>query len=331
MNLPPTRGPPTPADEAMAAVFRQMTIAPQGQTWSFDGIPGPDHHPNRRSDRRVLIQIARAPQDATSSLPIRRRRQQGLERPSSPTQNLRNRPDRSTFNRNFTEPPPRARRRPLQNPFGTREELESEDYQSPIEGMFTRAWNGGSEAEEARRSNQIVQNTRMEWEPTEQAGFRGQSVEHQAPVSGRSEIRLNQHDVHTRNDMTSQLMSDVHQAGVTMRRNALLPYDYGLEPPLTPMPTPLRLNPIDAQTSRPAPLSREDLTVSIACQVCYEQRVDTLLEPCMHIALCRWCSEIVRQGTRRIRSDHGHDSENSTWRCPICRRRVTNARRVFLP
>lgn len=343
MNPPPTYGPPAPTDEAMAAIFGQMTNAPLGQTWSFDGIPEPDQHPNRRSNRRGQFETTHSLQDAASSLPIRRRRQPGLERPPSPTQQLRTHPNRSTSNRNFTEPLPRTRRRPMQNPFGTREEIESEDYQSPIEGMFTRAWNGDAVAEEIRQADQIFQNAIMEWEPTEQTGFSAQSDEHQVPMSARSAIRLNQHDIHMRNDMTSQLMSDIYQAEAAMRQSALMPYDdeigppfpqipydNRLEPPFTPRLAPLRGNPIDEQTSRPAPLTREDLTVSIACQVCYEQRVDTLLEPCMHIALCRWCSEIVRQGPRRIRSDHGHASENSRWRCPICRRRVTNVRRVFL-
>lgn len=337
MNHQSNRGPPI--DENMATAFNQMTATHQSQSWSFDGIPRPDQ---RQIRPRGLLESIHAPQNVTSSLPTRRIRRPDSPGSPSPAQSL-HQPISSVPSRNFTDPPIRSRRPLLQNPFGTLEEIQSENYQSPLEGMFQRAEARYREAEavrqqadearfqaaeEVHRYQEIVQNTRM------QVGFDPQNVELQAPVNVERHIEV---DINTSNHLTLQLMLDIQAAGEAMLRNALMPIENGLEPPerpLTPMRTPLidpiEINPIDEQISRPAPLSREDLTISIACQVCSEQRVDTLLEPCMHIALCRWCSEIIRRGPRHPQSDHGHASRNYRWRCPICRRRVTNARRVYL-
>jgi len=295
MNNTSNRAPP--ADENMDAAFSQMTFATQSQSWSFDGIPRRDRHQNQPAG---LLQSMHAPQNLSPPLPERIIR--GSNTPGTPL------PNRYLQNPVPSAPPLSSRRSVLQNPFGTLEEIQSENYQSPLEGMFQRAEARYREAETLRQqAGEANVQTALD------------EVLRIAAGEGHIEMDLNLID-----HATVQLILDVQEAGEGMRRNSLVPLEYRRPE------RPIAVNPIDEQTSRPAPLNREDLTINIACQVCSEQRVDTLLEPCMHIAICRWCSEILRRGPRQVESGHGHASRAHRWRCPICRRRVTSARRVYL-
>ncbi len=100
-------------------------------------------------------------------------------------------------------------------------------------------------------------------------------------------------------------------------------------------PSPPRANPIDEQ-SRPPSLPGSDMVVNIACRICNEQRIDTLMEPCMHACMCHWCSEIIRdqaQRSRRRRRAGFGDLEQAgapDRQCPICRHGVSGVRRIFL-
>jgi hypothetical protein len=99
---------------------------------------------------------------------------------------------------------------------------------------------------------------------------------------------------------------------------------------------PPRINPIDQQ-QRPPALEESEMQVNIACKICNEQRIDTLLEPCMHACVCRWCSDILMQQARQERRRHGSGLEpaevrmsRGQWRCPICRHNVTGSRKFYL-
>lgn len=327
MDQPPHRGSLSSADHAMAVTLRWMARAPPRREWSFEGLPDISQLQIHQADRTGSAQTVAAPQETTPLLPIRRRRRPGSERPPSPNLYSQNHPDRSPSSRNFTEPSPRARRPPMPNPFGTREEIESENYESPLEGMFTRAWNRYSAAEQVRRSNPIILNPELEWDTSEQTGLDGQTNEIHGLTDYANGNRGNQHGTQARNHVTSQEESNLLQAIAVAQGTAVGHYEQITEHDSASWQAPPRVNPIDEQTSRPAAKSSEDLTVSIACQVCHEQRVDTLLEPCMHISICRWCCDILRQQARRVR--HGH-AQTRGWNCPICRRKVVTVRRVFL-
>ena len=68
---------------------------------------------------------------------------------------------------------------------------------------------------------------------------------------------------------------------------------------------------------RPAPLSEEALSISMACKVCMEQLVDTVLVPCGHAALCHWCADLAMPVKK---NDHTVPAERSS--CPVCRKAV---------
>lgn len=292
-------------------------------------------------------------------------------------------------------------RAPLRNPFGTREELEAEDYQSPISSMFTRAWDRYRTAETERRQTEAeiqdlilesrdlsrmartralerrnlqlsdeIQNEqlrlnalqashanpfqRRDHNPFQPRDRRFTPNPFQSSTTSTTQQPTNDQPTHrresttvthsTHNPAVSELraLALAQQAADLAERVAARTQTHRQTPPhghpyptaqaRSPNPSPPRPNPIDAQP-RPPSLSASDMTVSLACRICNEQRCDTLLEPCMHVAMCRWCSEIIRSeglaAQRRGRRTATGDREGG-WKCPICRAHVVGARRIYL-
>lgn len=191
-----------------------------------------------------------------------------------------------------------ARQNPLVAAFGTREEIEAEGYESPISLMYER-WEDRHRAAETRRSQLEIDiiNPFQPREATEDSDQRSR----RAPDIGIENI--------------------VQQAGRIA--NFVAEQASYFHPP--------RPNPIDTQTSRPPALAQAEMTVSIACQICNEQRSDTLLNPCFHLCMCRWCADILRAdavAAKRTR-EPGAPKVNH-WRCPICRKDIAGVTRVYL-
>ncbi|KAL3463994.1 hypothetical protein BJX64DRAFT_286951 [Aspergillus heterothallicus] len=68
------------------------------------------------------------------------------------------------------------------------------------------------------------------------------------------------------------------------------------------------------QQDRPEPKETEELTLNMECRVCMAQLIDTVLLPCGHAILCRWCAD------QQFPSYKGH-LKNKTP-CPLCRETV---------
>jgi hypothetical protein len=267
------------------------------------------------------------------------------------------------------------RQRPLRNPFGTPEELQADDYQSPISSMFTRAWDRYRTAEDQRRETaaeieSLIRDTGVRPSTTATATAQQRrnlaltsdylaeptTADQPNPFQPR-EPNLTSTRMPSVLNHLQTLLDDVdeldlvsehlppstgpnHQHSRDQRRyqrEQLLHWRRFAEPQHAHphrirTPSPPRANPIDTQP-RPAALSTSDMTVSIACRICNEQRSDTLLEPCMHIAMCRWCSEIIRaeaMAARRAGRRTATGDREGGWKCPICRGNVLGERRVFL-
>jgi hypothetical protein len=102
-------------------------------------------------------------------------------------------------------------------------------------------------------------------------------------------------------------------------------------------PSPPRRNPIDTQ-KRPRALSSSEMTVSIACRICNEQKVDALALPCSHLCMCHWCSDIIQDNARDARRRRrdvtstfmSHEEGSDVFRCPICRAKIDSVKRIFL-
>lgn len=220
----------------------------------------------------------------------------------------------------------RSRRPPIANPFGTREEIEAEDYQSPVADLFGRAWNRYREAQDRA---QAQHNTARTAERTTQA----------ASDAAAATVAADVNILGTGPPRSANAGSgiDINSAMALERWRDLNDHIRLLETTIRQRETNVRsgVNPIDQQSTRPAPLESEQMTVSVACKICGEQKIDTLLEPCMHVAICHWCSEVVRDGANRHRRHRALPPtlagfEDNRWKCPVCRRPVTQSRRVFL-
>lgn len=63
---------------------------------------------------------------------------------------------------------------------------------------------------------------------------------------------------------------------------------------------------------RPEAKEAEDLLVNLECRACMSQLVDTVLLPCGHAVLCRWCADqhMPRQGPAETH-------------CPLCRKTIS--------
>lgn len=308
--------------------YRDMSYShPQQQSWSFDGVT---------NDRR------------------RRRRQNRQPRPQDPDHSFSNpavyqeagsqsRPQGQNFQPRY------------QNPFGTREEIESEDYQSPVAQMFGRAWMRYRDAE-ANRSNPSVpqqpsnpQTFILPLGPTQlQHAYQGNTLDDRintvqenldslqlASAVPEDSSRPVQTHGFTWNP-TAEHFSSVHNNSIHPRlfipaSNTSINSVNIQTTEAQPLESSERpsINPIDAQL-RPPPLTLEQMTVSIACRICNEQKADTLFEPCMHVVVCHFCSVLLQDAARRRRRDpHSHPATRK-WNCPMCRRDIHTVRRVYL-
>ncbi|OOF92760.1 hypothetical protein ASPCADRAFT_210026 [Aspergillus carbonarius ITEM 5010] len=87
-------------------------------------------------------------------------------------------------------------------------------------------------------------------------------------------------------------------------------------------PSPSLDNPKDG---RPEPKEGHEMQVSLECKICFTQLVDTVLLPCGHAVLCRWCAEIQIPSSAL---EPGMLSGQPT--CVICRATVKQKMRIFL-
>lgn len=80
---------------------------------------------------------------------------------------------------------------------------------------------------------------------------------------------------------------------------------------------------LDSQPDRPEPLTDEEMTKTLACQVCYQQLADVALLPCGHMCMCQWCADVV------VPVKHSHVPVRPT-KCPMCRKGVKQRFRIHI-
>lgn len=82
-----------------------------------------------------------------------------------------------------------------------------------------------------------------------------------------------------------------------------------------------------ADDGRPAAKEAPEMTVKLDCKICMSQLVDTVIMPCGHAVLCRWCADIH---IPPLQGDRTRSAE--LVKCPICRNPVERkVRRTCLP
>jgi hypothetical protein len=80
---------------------------------------------------------------------------------------------------------------------------------------------------------------------------------------------------------------------------------------------------LDNQPGRPPPMSEEEMTVKVECQVCYQQLANIALLPCGHMVLCQWCADVV------IPVKHTHLPIRPS-KCPMCRKTVKQRFKIHM-
>ncbi|KAJ9611520.1 hypothetical protein H2200_004704 [Cladophialophora chaetospira] len=308
--------------------------------WSFDRLnealpaqyfPVPHH----RTAPESPIRISTAPRQRSPQRPFTRPSSERYDWHNPLSRNEENALPHSSHGNaaqedaSHTPVYPAATPGPSQQPIyalGTREEVQSEDYVSPLATMYGRAWNRYREAEENRAAN------RREALANARANIRypGNPMTNVHDLLGSGPPQYPDRALRLAEEMESRRFAeriDRRERRLSMLQQAQERIQQATEAVANPLRTP-RANPIDMQQSRPPPLSSDEMVANIECRICHEQKMDTLLEPCMHLAICHWCAEVMRQRTRQYRVDAEDGDEQ--LKCPICRRRVTQSRRIFV-
>lgn len=80
---------------------------------------------------------------------------------------------------------------------------------------------------------------------------------------------------------------------------------------------------LDNQPDRPPPKTDEEMTKTLACQVCYQQLADIAVLPCGHMVMCQWCADVV------IPVRHSHLPVRPS-KCPMCRKQVKQRFKIHM-
>lgn len=211
----------------------------------------------------------------------------------------------------------------LQRVFGTREDVQQEEYESPLTSMFTRAWGRFQQRQEERRLD-LEHQGEGEREAQLESDVRGlhanpvgdvTTTQSTLPLIMREQMQVfnEQMDELTRRIARLERVDDygVHGGSTTtLLRSEDSPVPFSREHSPAPLDVDMRAVRAIA-VERPAPLESEALLLPSECKVCMCQIADTLTLPCAHLALCEWCARacIHLDGPRRQRRD----------RCPVCR------------
>lgn len=254
-----------------------------------------------------------------------------------------------------------ARRERFARIFGTREDIERDDYESPIASMYYRAYTRYLEAEETRAAgdtdvaeadserhdleNQILQSTiaaSRRREPAPANVPRG-AFQTTADWSNRTHSPLEPLALQdpaqtpvTRQTSTAPVTTTEPVPPARETREAMEALEYSDMPraarailenvmqtlDLTPRGISIELD-MDKQ-NRPPPLEDADMTRSLSCRVCYSQLADVALLPCGHMVLCTWCADTI------VPVKHSHIPISSQCACPVCKKTVKQRYRIHM-
>lgn len=271
--------------------------------------------------------------------------------------------------------------------FGTREEVQQDDYVSPLANMYGRAYDRYRQAEDRRASGEtaapsldnvsaqerreieqqilwgVMQDSRPSTLGDETSNVRSYTLRDPSParasdigatpsdsVTGaRADLvritndfaRLRSLSPARRTPISDMPSTNAPPSGsMTSTSPAPPPSRADIRPALeqigyelarlrqasgilashrhrTPSPPPTTL---DSQPDRPAPMTDEQMTKKVACQVCYQQLADIAVLPCGHMVMCEWCADVVVP-TKGSSSGTGH-LPVGVRRCPMCRKQV---------
>ncbi|KAF2751130.1 hypothetical protein M011DRAFT_483102 [Sporormia fimetaria CBS 119925] len=231
--------------------------------------------------------------------------------------------------------------------FGTREEIDRDDYVSPITTMYSRAYNAYYARNNAQSRPEVTEPIRPDAEPPVEGQTTTMNI---AELDGTSDSGANtptDPPPTTRAPPTffpprppttyiaSSSASEDALASAAEIRMSLeqLSEELMLIREATEAVTgaqyaeALRLGLVPCQElnmdkqDRPPPLDDDDMTRKLACSVCYCQLADVALLPCGHMVLCEWCADTM------IPVKHSHVPMRPS-KCPVCRKIVKQRFRI---
>ncbi|KAJ4363575.1 hypothetical protein N0V83_009871 [Neocucurbitaria cava] len=130
-------------------------------------------------------------------------------------------------------------------------------------------------------------------------------------TTGFSDIRTNIQQI------TSELQRlRLASEALSSARHSMHARTHHLSEPLLPS--------LDNQPDRPAaPKTDEEMTKTLACQICYQQLADIAVLPCGHMVMCQWCADVV------VPVRHSHLPVRPT-KCPMCRKQVKQRFKIHM-
>ena len=241
----------------------------------------------------------------------------------------------------------RARDR-LVRVFGSREDVQRDDYESPLSTMYNRAERLYNQAEE-RRSTGATSDPRLSnlsnISPSERRELEEQILWGVLQDSHQQYLNLQEGNVRSYTPAPGDRRRD--NAAAFLARAAT---DESFHSPSNSLRTSLeqinsdltrlqvandaitrlsRLNhhtesiptPTLDEPDRPPPLTEAQMTRKLDCQVCYAQIADIAVLPCGHMVMCQWCADIT------IPIHHGNVPLRPS-KCPMCRKGVRQRVRI---
>lgn len=197
----------------------------------------------------------------------------------------------------------RARER-LVRVFGSLEDVAREDYESPLSTLYNRADARYQQAEARRATGDTTAPSTEGMSARER-----RDIEEQILWGVMTESRSDHISTNERDD--SPLRQDVGNDRIAMLRSltAMIRLRSGEDS----QPPALQQTLDDPE--RPPPLTEEQMTKNLACQVCYVQLANIAVVPCGHMVMCQWCADVVvpvRHNTFPARPS----------KCPMCRKGI---------
>jgi hypothetical protein len=229
--------------------------------------------------------------------------------------------------------------------FGTRQDVEQDDYVSPLTTMYQRAYARYNEAERIRESGDTsappldglveVERGRIEqhilWSVmNDSRGELGRFAYSYRASYGAPSATAPSGDSMTATSSptipgrpTSELREAVARmnSNISLIESATASVSSVIEA-MRHTDTDRNLD-MDKQHDRPPPLEEEEMTKKLACSICYSQLANTALLPCGHMIMCEWCAEIL------IPVKHSHVPTRST-KCPKCRKQVKQRFKIHM-
>jgi hypothetical protein len=362
-NLSTTTAPATHGHTESPVPGTQVHPSLQASTWA-PPVPAlsptryPINHTQERRQRQLQRQsdlAARQRAYLESNQPeLRIARQPTQQHSQQSSEQASQQPSLPDFQR--SDSISQHRNEPPYSALGTREEIENADYQSPVGAMFGRAYNPSAEQAATSPTSHVPHGhliasfipapprEHRENPFTPRSGRRREALTSTSQVDYREELQRQHAEIIMRE------RPHVLSAGRAARRpyrmseeelalHRGLPPDYfawhpphpGHMPPGHPPYEPYYESESDSEQvtfdtqERPPPMKPESMIVDLACTICKEHLVDTVVMPCMHAVMCNWCAELQIPGKRGT----PHLARDRTAKCPLCRTRVKEKRKIF--